>query len=85
MTPTIVHMLRHGEVHNPDHIMYGRLPGWHLSGLGRGMAERVAKKISDRDIVHLVSSPLERARETAAPLAEALGLSVHVDDRLLEA
>ncbi len=85
MTPTIVHLLRHGEVENPDHIMYGRLPGWHLSALGRGMAERVAKRISDRDIVHLVSSPLERARETSAPLAEALGLPVHVDDRLLEA
>jgi broad specificity phosphatase PhoE len=83
--PTIVHMLRHGEVHNPEHIMYGRLPGWHLSALGRGMAERVAKKISDRDIVHLVSSPLERARETSAPLAEALGLPMHIDDRLLEA
>jgi broad specificity phosphatase PhoE len=78
-------MLRHGEVENPDHIMYGRLPGYHLSALGRGMAERVAKKVSDRDIVHLVSSPLERARQTAAPLAEALGLAVHIDDRLLEA
>lgn len=85
MTRTIVHMLRHGEVHNPDHIMYGRLPGWHLSTLGQGMAERVAKRISDRDIVHLMSSPLERAQETSAPLAEALGLPVHLDDRLLEA
>ena len=85
MTLTTVHMLRHGEVHNPDHVMYGRLPGFNLSALGRGMAERVAKKISDRDITHLVSSPLERARQTAAPLAEALGLGVHIDERLLEA
>jgi broad specificity phosphatase PhoE len=82
---TTVHMLRHGEVYNPDHIMYGRLPGYHLSVLGRGMAERVAKKVSDRDITHLVASPLERAQETAAPLAEALGLHVATDDRLIEA
>jgi broad specificity phosphatase PhoE len=82
---TTVHMLRHGEVHNPDHVMYGRLPGYHLSPLGRGMAERVAKKVSDRDITHLVASPLERAQETAAPLAEALGLDVATDDRLIEA
>lgn len=85
MTVTTVHMLRHGEVHNPDHVMYGRLPGYNLSPSGRRMAERVAKAVSDRDIVHLVSSPLERARQTSAPLAEALGLSVHIDDRLLEA
>jgi broad specificity phosphatase PhoE len=82
---TTVHMLRHGEVHNPDHVMYGRLPGWHLSTAGKGMAERVAKKISDRDITYLVASPLERAQETAQPLAEALGLEVHTDERLLEA
>lgn len=82
---TVVHLLRHGEVDNPDHVMYGRLPGYHLSTLGRRMAERVAKALLDRDITYLVSSPLERARETAAPLAEALGLDVHVDDRLIEA
>ena len=85
MTVTTVHMLRHGEVYNPTHVMYGRLPDFHLSDRGRGMAERVAKKLLDRDITHLVSSPLERAQETSAPLAAALGLSVHVDDRLLEA
>jgi len=82
---TTVHMLRHGEVENPDHIMYGRLPGWHLSAVGRRMAERAAKPLLDRDIVHLVSSPLERAQETSEPLAEALGLPVHIDERLIEA
>jgi broad specificity phosphatase PhoE len=85
VTLTTVHLLRHGEVENPDHIMYGRLPGWHLSAVGRRMAERAAKALLDRDVTYLVSSPLERARETAAPLAEALGLDVHVDDRLVEA
>jgi broad specificity phosphatase PhoE len=82
---TIVHLLRHGEVFNPDHVMYGRLPGYNLSPLGRGMAERVAKKLSGRDITHLVSSPLERAQQTTAPLSETFGLPVHLDERLLEA
>ena len=85
MTLTTVHMLRHGEVHNPDQVMYGRLPGFNLSAGGRRMAERVAKALSDRDITHLVSSPLERAQQTSAPLAEMLGLPVHIDERLLEA
>ena len=66
---TIVHLLRHGEVHNPTGVLYGRLPGFHLSELGRQMAQRVADAIGDRDITHLVASPLERAQETAQPLA----------------
>ena len=85
MSRTVVHMLRHGEVENPDHIMYGRQPGWHLSAVGRRMAERAAKALIDRDVTYLVASPLERAQETAAPLAEALGLEVHTDARLIEA
>lgn len=84
-TATVVHLLRHGEVHNPTGVLYGRLPGYHLSELGQTMAERVAATLVDRDIVHLTSSPLERARETAAPVAEAHGLPILTDDRLLEA
>lgn len=82
---TTVHLLRHGEVHNPDGVLYGRLPGYHLSELGRAMADRIAEHLAGADVVHLVSSPLERARETAAPSAEKLGLEVTVDDRLIEA
>jgi broad specificity phosphatase PhoE len=85
VTITTVHFLRHGEVDNPDHVMYGRLPGYHLSAVGRRMAERAAKALLDGDVTYLASSPLERAQETAAPLATALGLPVHVDERLLEA
>lgn len=81
---TIVHLLRHGEVHNPDGILYGRRPGFHLSTLGTQMAEKVAASIHERDIVHLVSSPLERAQETAAPLALARGLTPVLDDRVIE-
>ncbi|MEV0626439.1 histidine phosphatase family protein [Nonomuraea wenchangensis] len=82
---TVVHLLRHGEVHNPKGILYGRLPGYHLSETGHLMAETVAKAVGGRDIVALYSSPLERALETAAPLAAKLGLEVRQDDRLLEA
>jgi broad specificity phosphatase PhoE len=84
MTDTIVHLLRHGEVHNPQGILYGRRPGYRLSELGRAMAERVAESVRDRDIVHVGSSPLERAQETAAPTADALGLAIHTDPRLIE-
>ncbi len=81
---TIVHLLRHGEVHNPEGILYGRRDGFLLSGLGRQMAEKVADAVADRDITHLRSSPLERAQETASPLALALGLEVTTDKRVIE-
>ena len=81
---TIVHLLRHGEVHNPTGILYGRMPGYRLSDLGLQMARRVADTIGDRDITQLVSSPLERAQETAAPLAEAVGVDVTTDPRVVE-
>ena len=82
---TTVHVLRHGEVHNPGGTLYGRLPGYHLSELGRAMAVRVAEHLTGADILHLVSSPLERAQETAAPSAEVFGLPVATDERLIEA
>jgi broad specificity phosphatase PhoE len=82
---TVVHLLRHGEVHNPHRILYGRLPGYHLSELGRRMADTAAEHLADHDVVHLVSSPLERARETAAPMADAHGLDVQLDERVVEA
>lgn len=82
---TVVHLMRHGEVHNPDGVLYGRLPDYHLSDLGKQMAERVAESLTGRDITHLVVSPLERAQETAQPAAAALGLDIHTDDRVIEA
>ena len=84
MSRTVVHMLRHGEVHNPDRILYGRLPGFHLSELGVQMAKAAAEALADRDIVYVVASPLERAQETAAPIAARFRLPVEVDDRLIE-
>jgi broad specificity phosphatase PhoE len=85
MTRTVVHLLRHGEVHNPTGVLYGRLPGFGLSELGQHQAKIVADHLAERDITHVLSSPLQRARETAAPTAERHGLEVIVDDRLIEA
>ncbi len=82
---TVVHVVRHGEVENPDGILYGRLPGYHLSELGRAMADRVAEYLADRDVAHAAASPLERAQETAAPIAKAHGLDLATDERLIEA
>ena len=80
-----VHLLRHGEVDNPDHVLYGRLPGFRLSELGERQAAAAAEWLAQHDVGYLVSSPLERAEQTAGPLAEKLGLGVAVDERLIEA
>jgi broad specificity phosphatase PhoE len=82
---TVVHLLRHGEVHNPGRILYGRLPGYHLSALGRQMALLASTHLADHDITHVVSSPLERARETASPVAESHRVEVTLDERVIEA
>lgn len=84
-TVTVVHVVRHGEVENPEGILYGRLPGYHLSELGHRMAERVAEHLSERDIAHVAASPLTRAQETAQPVAKTHGLALATDDRLIEA
>ncbi|WP_409328680.1 histidine phosphatase family protein [Trujillonella humicola] len=86
---TVVHLLRHGEVHNPAKVLYGRLPGYRLSTAGEEMAGSAARWFTgvaaDPVVTYLVSSPLERAQQTAAPIAEALGLPVATDERLIEA
>lgn len=91
MVATTIHLMRHGEVHNPTGVLYGRLPGYHLSERGQQMAERVAAYLAGdlgsprRDVTVLVASPLQRAQETVAPLAAALDLPVTTDEGLLEA
>lgn len=84
MTKTIVHFLRHGEVHNPDGILYGRLPGFKLSANGVQQALTVAEFLAGNDVSHVVASPLQRAQETAAPIAAAHRLDVTTDDQLIE-
>lgn len=82
---TVVHLLRHGKVENPRGVLYGRLPGYHLSASGRAMADGIAAHLRGADVSYLTTSPLERARETAAPLAAVLGLTPVIDERLIEA
>ena len=84
-TRTVVHLLRHGEVHNPGGILYGRIPGFRLSDNGRDQADVVAKALADVDVAAVLASPLQRAQETAAPLATVHGLDIRTDDRLIEA
>lgn len=84
MSTTIVHLVRHGEVHNPTGVLYGRLPDFHLSDLGREMAVRAAEHLADRDVTHLRCSPLERAQETMEPIVEHHGLPVTTDGRVIE-
>ncbi len=82
---TIVHLVRHGEVHNPDKILYGRLEGYKLSKRGRAMAEATANDLADHDVTYLAVSPMQRAQETAQPFAEKLGLEIVTEERLIEA
>lgn len=82
---TTVHLLRHGEVHNPAKVLYGRLPGYVLSELGHEMAHRAGKALANHDVAAVISSPLERAQQTAAPVAGAHGLDIGIDVNLIEA
>ncbi|WAJ45989.1 histidine phosphatase family protein [Mycobacterium sp. Aquia_216] len=81
---TRVHVMRHGEVHNPDGILYGRRPGFHLSDKGKAQAAAVADALAGRDIVAVIASPLQRAQETAAPIAAKLDLTIDTDPDLIE-
>lgn len=84
MTTTTVHLVRHGEVNNPDRILYGRMPGYRLSERGEQMAQCVGDNLADRDIALVRSSPLLRAQQTAGPIAAAHQLPVSTDQRLIE-
>ncbi|HSP74770.1 MAG TPA: histidine phosphatase family protein [Cryobacterium sp.] len=88
----IVHLVRHGEVENPDGVLYGRMPGFHLSDRGRKMAMLAAEELAARDqdsgvqrISRVICSPLERAVESAEPIARLLGLEIETDARIIEA
>jgi broad specificity phosphatase PhoE len=83
-TRTTVHVMRHGEVYNPSKILYGRLPDFHLSELGRQMAKAAAEALAGRDITYVVASPLDRAQETAEPIAAEFKLDIATDVRLIE-
>ena len=76
--------MRHGEVFNPDHVLYGRIPGFELSELGAKMADMSAESKIGNPIARLYASPLQRAQESAAPWSKAFGLEIHTDERLIE-
>ena len=80
-----VHVIRHGEVENPQKILYGRQPGWTLSQRGHQMAEVLGEWSKAIDLGALHVSPLQRAQETAAPIARAHSIAIHTDERLIEA
>lgn len=82
---TVVHLVRHGEVDNPEGLLYGRLPEYYLSRVGEQMALRVAEHLREADVAHLRCSPLERAQQTMEPIAEFFGLPVITDGRVIEA
>lgn len=84
MPADIVHLVRHGEVHNPKRVLYGRLEGFGLSELGHRMAASAVAALAGHPVTALYASPLQRARESAAPWAEAFGLEPHIDERIIE-
>jgi broad specificity phosphatase PhoE len=83
-TTTTVHLVRHGQVENPKGVIYGRLPGFHLSQVGTQQAEAAADRLAQTDIGALWASPLERAQETAQAIAALHSVEVVTDERLTE-
>jgi broad specificity phosphatase PhoE len=84
MSADRVHLVRHGEVHNPDRVLYGRLPNFSLSDLGRRMAAASVTLLAGHPITALYASPLQRAQESAAPWADGFGLTIRTEDRVIE-
>ena len=79
-----LHLVRHGEVHNPAGVIYGRLPGFRLSDRGREMAAMTARGIADLPVTRLVASPLLRTQQSAQPIAEIFDLEIEPDERVIE-
>lgn len=83
-----LHLVRHGEVHNPEGVLYGRLPGYTLSQRGHRMAELAAAHLATgttaRPVVRLAASPLERAQQSAQPFSDAFGLEIRTEHRIIE-
>ncbi|GLI26873.1 fructose 2,6-bisphosphatase [Agromyces rhizosphaerae] len=81
-----IHLVRHGEVFNPQGVLYGRLPGYGLSSLGRQMAQAAADDLRarGRTIAALYSSPLQRTQQSAEPISAAFGLEPVLEERVIE-
>jgi broad specificity phosphatase PhoE len=85
LAETMIHLVRHGHVENPQRVLYGRLPGYNLSARGRAQAQLLARYFAATPLAAVRASPLERAQQTAAVIAEPHGLEVETDLRLIEA
>ena len=79
-----IHLIRHGKVENPKGVIYGRLPGYHLSELGKQQARAASDHLKDVPVGAIWSSPMERAQETADIVNEHHGLAITTDERLTE-
>jgi broad specificity phosphatase PhoE len=79
-----IHLVRHGEVENPKGIIYGRLPGYHLSERGLKQAEAAAEHLARAGVAAVWASPLERAQETAEAIASRHDIQIMTDERLTE-
>ncbi len=84
MPADLIRLVRHGEVHNPEGVLYGRLPEFHLSERGRAMAVLAAQSLAGHPVRRVVASPLTRTRESAQPWLELFRLPLEIDDRLIE-
>jgi broad specificity phosphatase PhoE len=81
---TTIHLVRHGKVENPSGVIYGRLPGYHLSELGKQQAAAAGEHLKDAPVGTIWSSPMERAQETATAINATHGLQIVTDERLTE-
>ena len=84
MPADLIRLVRHGEVFNPEGILYGRIPGFHLSELGHAMAAAAAESLTGHPVTALYASPLQRAQESAKPWAEQFGLPIVTEERIIE-
>ena len=85
MVKTTLYLMRHGQVHNPDDILYGRLPGYFLSADGIEQAQAAGAWLADKHIAAIYSSPMERALQTAGIVSQHIGgLTPVNDERIIE-
>lgn len=86
MPASRLHLVRHGEVFNPQSLLYERIDGFELSDTGHQMAAAVAAELASqgRTVSRLLASPLLRAQQSAAPIAEVFGLEIETEPRVIE-
>ena len=86
MPASRLHLVRHGEVFNPEGVLYERIDGFGLSDLGHQMAKAAADQLKREgvQISKLIASPLQRTRESVRPIEQLFGLEAELDERVIE-